>query len=140
MSKFLKEWEAVIMSTQLGGSQKEPDPMPTIDPATVATMQGRELEESIFRLFGIADCLTSPATFFTLLEAVRAKGWTSIDMHVSYIDGEACWTVNITCGRGPCELHGNPHDDWHGVEAEGHTLPLAFARAALLACLTEPAK
>lgn len=71
-------------------------------------------------------------SFFALIAAVRAKGWTFIDMQVGFYDTETVWTVCITCGRGPCELHGNPHDDAHSVEARADTLPLAFARASLL--------
>lgn len=74
-------------------------------------------------------------SFFAMLRAVRERGWTSIEMHVSFIDGEAHWIVEIVCGRGPCELHGNPIEDAHGVEGRGDTLPLAFARAALAAAL-----
>jgi hypothetical protein len=71
-------------------------------------------------------------SLFDLSERVRADGWTSIVIHVSYISGVAYWNATICCGRGPCELHGNPHDNYHAVEAEGSTLNEALARAALL--------
>lgn len=139
--------------------------MSSMTPDAVATMEGRELDAALHgRLFGrevrhvqgddwrtrvdvkndkwegevedqVPHYSTDPAAFFAMVEKVRANGWMFIDMHVGFYDTETVWTVCITCGRGPCELHGNKEDDAHSVEARWHTLPLAFARAALLTCL-----
>lgn len=101
--------------------------MTTIDPATVATMQGREVEEAIFQLFGIADCLTSPAAFFTMVEAMRAKGWRVSVQETDITEGKGtAWWVMLTNDEYKCNRYGR--DD---------TLSAAFARAALSACLSD---
>lgn len=118
-------------------------------PNAVATMQGRELDGMVHQhLFGVrsypgavnknewycdqSDWMnpvphytTDPAAFFAMVEAVRAK----------------CAGVDMAWG---------PDGDWHiwlaldasasrAVTATADTLPLAFARAALLACLSDDA-
>lgn len=115
----------------------------TIDPNAVATMQGRELDAAIahwlFRrpavyawpdaTFPFADIpaySSDPAAFFAMVEAVREKGW-----NYKMWDGghkrshkvELFFTENGDVAR--------------RALGEASTLPLAFARAAVSACLSD---
>lgn len=121
----------------------------TIDPSTVATMQGRELDDAVhrhvmgnpykqdWRFDGVNFDIvresprysTDPAAFFAMVETVRAKGWNYKMWDGGYVRShkvELFFTENGDVAR--------------RVLGEANTLPLAFARAALLACLMEPAK
>lgn len=56
--------------------------------------------------------------FFAMVEKVREAGW-AVEMYANR-KGDACVVVLVRC------------DPFHDVEASADTLPLAFARAALL--------
>lgn len=68
-----------------------------------------------------------------LLHRLNAAGW-NVTIRAAGIPPRTHYRVDVTCGRGPCKLHGNQEHDWHGVAGvEADTLALALCRAALLA-------
>lgn len=119
--------------------------MSKINPAAVATMTGRELDAAVHeRLFGrslvttvgidaagiefreyrtpelydqIPHYSTNFAALKDMIEAVRAKGWGWEAQH----SGRRVWLSK----------------GWEQVLGEGDTLPLAFARAAVLTTIRE---
>lgn len=134
----------------------------TIDPNAVATMQGRELDALIAEhLFGwrVGDIsskrrapapalmgklsepkngpdkwlvcphyTTDHAAFFAMVEAVRAKGWA---MQIDWWPGGHA-SVDLVPVKDD-----QPDESRRPVRGEGSTLTLAFARAALQACLMD---
>lgn len=128
--------------------------MTTINPSTVAKIQGRELDGMVYHhLFGVrsyprntnkrewycdqSDWMlpvphysTDPAMFFVMMEAVQAKGWRvafTMARPSELFRGRFRWRVELADKSG-----------WtHYGFAD--TLPIAFARAALLASASKEA-
>lgn len=64
---------------------------------------------------------------------MQANGW---NFSVESGDlGE--YAAEFVCWHGPCERHGNPHDDYHAENATAPTAQLAICRAALLTTLRD---
>lgn len=135
----------------------------TIDPSAVATMQGRELDAAIGSLLFelprvehhpigwlyndgrpdsfVAGCWhqvpnysTNPAAFFAMVERVREAGWHFIasDGGVDVLKSPQSEEFTVDLYRPDPEAF----DGERSVQGHADTLPLAFARAALLTTIT----
>jgi hypothetical protein len=66
---------------------------------------------------------------FLVVERMREDGYDSFKL--ACYSGK--WVAEFYCGKGPCERHGWPHENYHGAKEEAGTAPLAIALAALAA-------
>ena len=68
-----------------------------------------------------------------LFHFLNEQGW-NVSIHAAGIPPRQSYRVDVYCGRGPCERHGNKEHDWHGVESVvADSLALALSRAAVYA-------